>query len=454
VTRPLATWSLEWLGIFHWLIIIHLVVDYQPSMCYIAAVIPRHITPFLLDALKDSPVVLLTGARQSGKSTLVKWVVQKERPARYLTLDNAGVLAAARHDPSGFLAGLDGPVALDEVQRVPELFLAIKAAVDENRTPGRFLLTGSANVLLVPRISESMAGRMEILTLWPFSQSELASNPCSFIDAVFAPKLPQFKLTAEPQSDLLQRIVLGGFPEVQTRSTSGRRDSWFSSYITTILQRDIRELANIEGLTALPRLLALLAARAGALLNYAELSNSAAIAQTTLKRYMTLLETTFLIQLLPAWSGNLSKRLIKTPKLFLTDTGLMAHLMGADRERLAADVALCGRLLENFILMELVKQATWSRTEPRLYHLRTQTGQEVDLVLERADGALVGIEVKRGASPGPGDFKALRVMAEVLQGRFVRGIVLYQGNEIVPFDRNLVALPVTALWQTRETRAQ
>jgi uncharacterized protein len=408
--------------------------------------IRRNITAHIKAALSDSPVVLLNGARQSGKSTLVKKIASDIHPARYLTLDDAGVLAAAKYDPAEFIAGLDGNIVIDEVQRAPELFLAIKAEVDRNRKPGRFLLTGSANVMLLPKLSESLAGRMEILTLWPLSQGEIEGVREGFIDAVFGDKLPSFSKTTEDRNQTIKRLLLGGYPEVIGRATPSRRKAWFSSYITTILQRDVRDLANIEGLTILPRVLSLIAARAASLLNFSELSRSVAIPQTTLKRYMSLLETTFLLQPLPAWSGNLGKRLVKAPKVMLNDTGLMSNLIGLYEDGVETHQGIIGGVLENFVAMELRKQVAWSKMQPQVFHFRTQTGQEVDIALENAVGKLVGIETKAGKSVKAQDFKGLQAMSESLGPRFHRGIVLYTGSEGIPFGKNMQALPVSALW--------
>lgn len=410
----------------------------------------RNITGILLEALSDSPVVLVNGARQVGKSTLVRSLGESDHPARYLTLDDATVLSAANADPAGFLAGLPGAVVLDEIQRAPGLFLAIKAQVDQKRQAGRFLLTGSANVLLLPALSESLAGRMEIVTLWPLSQGELGNAQERFVDTLFA-ETPSFSCDGgEDHDSLIARLLRGGYPEVVARPTADRRNAWFGSYVTAILQRDVRDLAHIEGLTDLPRLLSLLAARLGSLLNLAEISRSIAMPQTTLKRYMTLLQATFLVQPLPAWSGNLGKRLVKAPKLFLNDTGLAAYLAGMDEGRLERDAGWTGALLENFVVMELRKQAGWSKTPVGLFHFRTQTGQEVDVVLESRDGRVAGVEVKAASSVGVADFKGLRALAEAVGERFACGVVLYAGRNIVPFGGNLYAVPVSALWGTRD----
>ncbi len=412
----------------------------------------RNITDPLSEALVDSPVVLLNGARQTGKSTLVRSGMIGEFSGRYLTLDDAGILSAAATDPAGFLAGLGRPVVLDEVQRAPDLFLAIKAEVDRERRPGSYLLTGSANVMLLPRLSESLAGRMEVHTLWPLSQGELEGVREGFVDVAFSGQAPQQTGEDETTVQLLERVLRGGFPEVVGRDSPTRRRAWFDSYVTTILQRDVRDLANIERLTQMPRLLSLLAARVASLLNYSELSRSVAMPQSTLKRYLTLLQTTFLVDTLPAWSGNLSKRLVRSPKLILCDSGLAAHLQGVDAQRLSADPVLLGPLLENFVAMELKKQITWSQTRPRLFHFRTQSGQEVDLVLEDTAGRLIAIEVKGAATVGARDFRGLRALAEATGERFRRGILLYTGREVIPYGKRLFALPIGSLWSWGSSR--
>lgn len=411
----------------------------------------RYLAPAILEALSDSPVVFLNGARQTGKSTLAQKLALGPHPARYMTFDDLGVLAAAKNDPQGFLAGIDGPVILDEIQRAPELFLPIKAEVDRDRRPGRFLLTGSASALVLPELSQALAGRMEILTLQPLSQGEVEGVREGFIDALFDPAadFPPFK--PSPREELWERVARGGYPEPFGRARPERRRAWVDSYITTIIERDVRDLANIDGLAQLPRLLRLLAARSASLMNYAELSRSMGLPQSTLKRYLALLEAAFLAQRLPPWSGNLGKRLVKAPKAFLNDSGLAANLLGADAPRLGADAALSGPLLETFVMGELAKQAGWSKTRPRLHYFRTEAGSEVDFVLEDARGRCVGIEVKAGSADA-GDFKGLRTLRDALGSKFARGVVLCAGRETVPFSGNMHALPVDALWRLRQLK--
>ncbi len=407
---------------------------------------PRHLRPRLLAALADSPVVFLHGARQSGKSTLVQSLIGAGYRAQYLTLDDAAVLAAAQLDPQGFVGALETPVILDEVQRVPKLFGAIKIAVDRDRRPGRFLLTGSANARVIPALAEALVGRVEILTLWPFSQGEVEGQPEAFVDWLFSRRAPRARRLRVDWPDLVRRLLGGGFPEAVDRASADRRRAWFGSYVTTILQRDVRDLSGIEGLAELPRLLALLAARTSGLLNYADVSRDASIPQTTLKRYFGVLEATFLVQVVPPWLPNIGQRLVKSPQVMLCDTGLASSVLGADETRLRRDLALTGQLLEKFVAMEVVKQATWSRTQPRLHHYRSHARHEVDIVLEEPGGAVVGIEVKSSASVTEGDLRGLHRLAAIAADRFARGVILYTGDQVVPFAGNIHAMPVTSLW--------
>lgn len=408
----------------------------------------RNVTHLALDALSDTPVVFVQGARQCGKSTLVQNLATEGHTAEYLTLDEAAVLRAALSDPDGFISGMPERVILDEVQRAPDLFRAIKREVDRQRRPGRFLLTGSANALVLPKVAESLAGRMEVISLWPFSQGEMNSREEKFVDACFAPELLLSNPPDMPWHELVPLITRGGFPEVQTRAREARQRSWFASYVTTILGRDVRELANVSGLHELPRLLQLAATRAGGLLNLATLSRDSGLPQTTLNRYWTLFERTFLLRDLPPWSGNLASRIVKAPKVMFTDTGLLCHLLDITAVRLLADPLMAGSILENFVGNELAKQAGWSTTRPEIYHFRSHTQQEVDFVMEDKAGRIVGIEVKKSASPGSGDFKGLRYLQEQTGERFLRGIVLYTGSSVVPFGNNLHAVPISALWNT------
>jgi len=417
--------------------------------------IRRNILGGLERALSDTPVVLVTGARQTGKSTLVRNLAPNPGSTglRYATLDDTAVLAAAKADPAGFLQTLSAggePVVVDEVQFAPELLPAIKIDVDRDRRAGRFVLTGSANVLVLPKVSESLAGRIEKLTLWPFAQAEIHGKEKSLVDFLFSDEhfgaIPARSVPLE-RSDWVGRVVAGGYPEALERSADRRRD-WFASYVTTILQRDVRDLANIEGLTQMPRLLALLATRTASLLNVADLSRTLGLPYTTLNRYLSLLEAIYLIRLLPAWTGNLGTRLLKTPKILLADTGLCAYLMGISAERVLENPDFGGGLLENFVAVELMKDAGWSTVKPAVYHWHTVARSEVDLVLESRDGRMVGVEVKASANVSTSDFRGLRALQTACERygqHFHRGIVLYTGQHVLPFRDGMSAVPLSVL---------
>jgi predicted AAA+ superfamily ATPase len=411
---------------------------------------PRHVQPQIIEALNDTPIVLLNGARQTGKSTLAKSLLTSHG-RRYLTLDDQATLAAAKSDPAGFISGLDGPVTLDEVQRAPELFLAIKAAVDRNREPGRFLLTGSANVLLLPDIADSLAGRMEVLSLWPLSSAEAVDSPgYNRAEWLFDGPIKALAIPPCERGELTAALLCGGFPEALSRKSPRRRAAWFDSYLQAILQRDVRELANLEQLTEMPSLIQLLAARSASLLNFAELSRSSRLPQTTLKRYFSLLEMLFLVYRLPSWERNPGKRLVKAPKVFLPDCGLLAHLMNIPEERLIAGPGLPGGLVETYVLSELLKHLAFSTKGLTLWHYRTLSNIEVDFVLENRLGKLTGIEVKASGSVDSKDFKGLRHLKETEPQAFQRGIVLYSGREVVPFAADLFAVPLSMWWSIQE----
>lgn len=403
---------------------------------------PRWVELKLADALADTPVVLLNGARQTGKSTLAQ-AIAEQRGGRYLTLDDPTSLAAAAAaaDPL-VLAAADGLIVIDEVQKAPGLFAAIKQTVDRKRRPGRFLLTGSADVLMLPSASESLAGRMEVLTVQPLANGEIAHTKPSFVAGLFA-NAPASLVSRGRRAGLADAIAAGGYPEALVRKRTDRRRAWFDAYVTTITQRDIRELSNIADLSALPRLLGLLAVRSGALTNTAELARASGVPQATLHRYVTLLEASFLYQPLAAWRANLSKRLIKAPKAYLLDSGLACALSGVDAAKLAA-APHYGGLLETFVLRELRRISSGMAEPPQVLHYRSAGGVEVDFVIENAAGACVGIEVKATSSLGERHFSGLRDMEAALGKRFRCGVVLYGGDETVRFGERLWAVAMVA----------
>ena len=428
----------------------------------------RQLTPSIRESLSDTPVVLLHGARQTGKSTLMRSLAGSD--ARYFTLDDAAVLSAVRQDPAGFLAANSGRLLIDEVQRAPELFLAMKHEVDLARmagqpTNGRFLLSGSANVLLLPRLADSLAGRMEIHTLWPLSQSELRvaqdQKPANFIDALFAPgsatrntgtQRSGLTFDTTSRTELITQLLAGGYPEAVARTSEKRRTAWFDAYLQTIVQRDIRDIAQIDGSVQMPQLLTALAHKATGMLNAADISRTLGLPQTTLKRYLHLLQTVFLVTPLPAWTPRESHRAQKSPKLFFNDSGLMAHLLGLGAQSLSIAAGLPGPLLETFVHAELQKQCTWASAGCELMHYRTSTDIEVDFIAQDRQGRVVGIEVKSSTQASANDFKGLRHLRDIVGERFYRGVVLHPGKESVAFDPQLASVPLGALWATQVER--
>jgi predicted AAA+ superfamily ATPase len=407
----------------------------------------RNILSEIEDALTASPVVLLNGARQTGKSTLAQGIASRH-DFDYVTLDDFTALDAATRDPVGYLSLFHKQLIIDEIQRAPQLFLAIKQLVDKDRQPGRFLLTGSANVFMLPKLSESLAGRMEIITLWPFSCHELLGRKGTFIDELFSNRTPTIPDDNLSRESLIDNMIRGGYPEIQKLASERRRNAWLNAYITTILQRDIKDISRIEGVQQLPRLLSLVATQSGSLVNMSSLSRDAGLVMMTLKRYLALLEATFLIKRLPAWFRNIGKRLLKSPKIYLIDTGLFSYLIGLDRSRLNTDPKLMGQLLESFVMQELFKQSAWSNTLPEIYYYRSTAGREVDFVLESRAGRIVGVEVKASATVTAVDFKGLEEIRGLLGKQFIKGIVLYTGQSTVSFGKNLFAVPVSALWSS------
>lgn len=397
------------------------------------------------EALADTRVVAVNGARQVGKSTLITKIAREYPRAAIRTLDDPALLLAAHEDPVAFVTH-DELLAIDEVQRAPELFLPIKMVVDADPTPGRYLLAGSAQILALRDLPDALPGRMETIELWPFSQGELDGTPDRFVDAAFAAGPDLEHESTLTKRDYFERVVRGGFPEAVAR-TGRRRGAFFESYLRTLLDRDVRELAAIERHGELRRLLALLAGRAASLLVVDSLSAAASIPRTTLNRYLGLLSATFFVKQIPAWSAGQTLRTTATPKIALTDTGLAAHLVNQDAQRLAGPGTSGGPLLENFVLMELARQLTWSETFAQLFHFRTRDGVEVDAVLETGDGRLVAIEVKAAATIRAEDLRGLRYLARRLGDRFAAGFVFYTGPHTIALGDRIRALPLEALWR-------
>ncbi|MGW0807085.1 ATP-binding protein [Nonomuraea sp. NPDC002799] len=407
--------------------------------------VPRHAARAVSEALDDTRVVLINGPRQSGKSTLVR-VLAKGLAAEWRDLDATATRQAALADPDGFV-DFPGLMGIDEIQRVPELLLAIKAQVDGDPRPGHFLLTGSSRLLGLRDLPDTLPGRMETIELWPFAQGEIDGAPDGFIDVAFT-EGPALQHSSEvSRAEYAERLVRGGFPEAVARDNPRRRGRFFDSYVSDLIARDVRQLAEIERAPQMRALIRLLAARSGQLLVANALSTELGVSSKTINRYLVLLEEVFLIKRIPAWSRNLSSRAIGTPKVAFVDSGVAANLLGTDARGLIRPNSVFGPLLEGFVLMELARQLTWANERAELYHYRTKDGTEVDAVLENRQGRVVGVEVKAASTVRPEDFRGLKHLAERLGDDFVLGVVLYTGTQTLPFGDRMRAVPVGALWE-------
>lgn len=408
---------------------------------------PRHAYERISAALTDTRVVVLNGARQTGKSTLARMAGAEHPHAEIRYLDEAPVRAAAASDPGGFVRH-PGLLIIDEVQRVPDLMLAIKHAVDTDPRPGRFLLTGSARLLAMQAIPDLLPGRSETVELSPLSQGELERSADTFVDSVFehGPDL-----SAPPsdlrKSDYVARALRGGYPEAVRRTDLGRRARFFESYITDLINRDVRQVSEIERPADLRRLLNVVAARMAALAVPAVIASDLQLPPSTLKRYLDLLELLFVVRRIPAWSTNLTTRAIATPKLIMIDSGLAGHLAGVTLRRAQHPTTPVGPLLENFVLGELLCQLGWAEEPVRLHHYRDRDQYEVDAILERASGEVVAVEVKASETVKADDFRGIRRLARRIGDRLLAGIVLYAGGQALPFGDRLRAWPISTLWR-------
>jgi hypothetical protein len=379
----------------------------------------RWIEPRITEALLDTPVVLLAGPRQAGKTTLVRQIAEQQG-LRYLTLDDALTLLSAREDPVGMIRSLDRAV-IDEIQRAPQLLLAIKKSVDEDRRPGRFLLTGSANLMALPTVADSLAGRMETLSLLPLSQSEIESNSANWIDRAFTGQLLQVDKPALG-SELTERVLRGGYPEAISRSSSRRRVAWARQYIDAIIQRDVRDVAGIDKIDQLPRFLRVLALTAGQMCNYTKLAGQVGLDSKTAARYISVFEQMYLLKRVDVWARNRLNRVVKTPKLQFLDSGLLAALLGLNTEELNQDRMRLGSLLESFVFSELLKHISTANDDYRLMYYRDADKFEVDVVIENTAGQIIGVEVKAAASIKESDLRGLKKLASLAGNQFKMGV--------------------------------
>lgn len=415
-----------------------------------SGIIDRLLLPKVEEALGDTRIVVVQGARQVGKSTLAEQIAAKRR-SLLVTLDDLDVRTFALDDPAGFVAQFpEGLLVIDEVQRAPELLIALKAEVDRDKRPGRFLVTGSANLLDLAATHESLAGRAQPLTLYSLSQAELQKQSASFIDAAFAGQRFLAHASDLTRHDYLERACAGGYPEALARRSASRREEWYDTYLRQIVNRDAVDLSGLQRLADLPRLLRFMAARSGSGMVWSSLATESGIPRTTLDPYVRLLETLFLIHILPAWTVNLTSREVKQPKVFLLDTGLAASLLGVAAAALGPTVpsSPAGGLLEGLVVGELRRQLGWSSQRASLYHYREHRGAEVDVVLEAPDGRVIGVEVKAAATVQPKDLAGLAILRDKLKDKFVGGYVLYTGPQARVVADRVSALPVEVLWRT------
>lgn len=394
--------------------------------------------------MSDTPVVLLAGPRQAGKTTLVRQVSGNNSGFRYLTLDDALTLLSAQEDPVGMIRSLDRAV-IDEIQRAPGLLLAIKQSVDEDRRPGRFLLTGSANVMALPTVADSLAGRMETLSLLPLSQSEIAGQSTNWLDRVFADQMPQAGSSARTH-DLVGRVLRGGYPEALTRSTDRRRTAWARQYLAAMVERDVRDIANIDKLDQLPRFLRALAQTAGQMCNYSQLGGQVGIDSKTASKYVGIFEQMYLLKRVDVWARNRLNRMVKMPKLQFIDSGLLATLLDLTAVEVQKDKTRFGHVLETFVHAELLKHASTAGGDYQLMYYRDADKVEVDVVIENAAGQVVGVEIKSSATVKDSDLRGLRKLAGLAGADFKMGVLLYDGDETLPLGNNIWAAPLSTLW--------
>ena len=404
---------------------------------------PRHIKPLLLEALKDSPAVLIHGPRQCGKTTLAR-MVEKTKKYTYISFDDDVVVSAAKIDPIGFVNSLPNKVILDEIQKAPYLFSALKTVIDNNKTSGRFILTGSANILHLPKLSDSLAGRMHILRLHPLSQRELKQSKPNFLNTLFQCQFTTKNMKTQPHQ-LIERIIAGGYPAVFTRPIGRRRANWYRNYVETVIKRDILDISKARSIDILPKLLNISASQTAQLINFTHLANAFQVSRTTICDYVSLLEQMFFLEKLPPWHNNHLKRLIKTPKLHFCDTGLASAILGYSEQSLKSNHPLLGQLVETFVFQELKRQASCHKEHHSFFHYRDKKGVEVDIIIEKAH-LVSGLEVKSSSTVRISDFKGLYKMKEVLKKRFVCGVVFYNGKMSVCFDKDMYAIPLSVLW--------
>lgn len=410
----------------------------------------RQVKERLLELLNEFRIVYLTGPRQSGKSTLVREVAATLGMG-YYTLDDSALAASAESDPQGMLASLPKPLVLDEFQTVPSLISAIKMASDlANGQKGIFLLTGSSDVFRSAHIQEALPGHMARLELYPLSHSERQEESLNVIDWLFTGTFEYSMLKPLDRKELGKLLMEGGYPEVITKSPRSR-SIWFNSYIEGRLLKDFAAMHQVKGdyYTKLSALIRNLAGMTGNLIKYANVANDLTLDDKTVKRYIEILELMFIVRRLHPYVRNSSKRaVVGMPKLHFIDTGLACHLLGLKHADTLHLSQFFGGLVENFVYCELLKHSTWAEEEVNFYHFRDTSRHELDLVMERSDGSVIGIEIKASMSVKNEDFSGLTVFAEYAKEKFFHGVLFYSGDKVLPFkinNRIFHALPISCI---------
>lgn len=412
-------------------------------------VVPRHLLSGVRESLLDTRVVAVVGPRQAGKSTLVQQVVAESPGATYASLDDGDVRALALDDPAAFVEGRPGLFAIDEIQRAPDLMLAIKSSVDRDRRPGRFLITGSSQLSANRAVSETLAGRIERHTLWPLSQGEFARRRETFLDRLVSGDPHVAAESTLIKRDYLERAVAGGFPEAVSRA-GARRRAWFTAFVETVIEREAPGISASPRTADLPRLLRLVAARHAGVLNVSDLAADAQLPRSSVLRYLDVLEAVFLTVRIPAWSANLSQREIRAPKIFLTDPGLAAALRRAEVDTMMLPEVARGSdgpIIEGFVLAELLRQSAVSPDPPLLSHYRDRNGLEVDLVVEGSDGRIAAVEVKAGPAVSAEAVRTMVSLRDRLGERFAAGVVLHSGSRTTALGDRITGVPLAALWE-------
>lgn len=409
--------------------------------------VARYLEPRLIETVGDTPACVILGARQSGKSTFVEHFA-RTRAYEYVTFDDPAAVGAMDADPVGYLESLGPRVVLDEVQRIARHFTSIKLLIDRDRQPGRFVMTGSANILAVPQLGDSLAGRMALLRMHPLSQVEMRSAEARFLDALFASEWRPVH-GERLGSALAELVVRGGFPAAQELPQT-RAAAYLSNHAETQIQRDVKTLADIRSLETSPDLLRQVSAYTAQLSNVSKMSRDLEIARDTVKEHLVLLRHIYVIERVRAWGKTERARAVKAPKLHVADTGLACALLGYTAASLNRDRVALGHMVETFVLNEMLAQAAWSERPTRFYHYRDTHQSEVDIVLERSPMEVAGVEVKSSSIVRTQDFTGLRKLRDSLGESFVGGVVLYDGPVGYRVDDRLWAMPISTLWKAGE----